>query len=112
MQTITHYTQHFGKLYVKTTANNNQKLVDQAMAEGFCFADGVPANKRTFDCVMAFNADKTINFVGFAGHFAFDNAQACTTKGHTNGNVTTFVVGNSFVRFDYDAYLQGKNPIF
>ena len=77
MQSLTNLlTLHKGKIYVflsdKTTGNT---FLQNAEAEGFTFTDGTKPTDRHWSSIIAVNADKTINYVGFVGHIAFQNAK-------------------------------------
>lgn len=57
-------------VYLANTEISSRFLQD-ADNEGFTFRDGAKPTSRRADSVLAVNEDRTINYVGFAGHMAF-----------------------------------------
>lgn len=54
--------------------------MQQAQDEGYTFCDGVKPTERETDSIIALNADKTINYVGYIGHIAFAGAEKIGKK--------------------------------
>lgn len=52
----------------------SRRFLQDAENEGFTFCDGAKPTSRRADNIMAVNEDRTINYVGFAGHVAFGSA--------------------------------------
>lgn len=76
MRTIKNLLTKKGRVYVYLPDEEiaRQFLVD-AEREGFTFGDGASVTKREPSDIYALNEDKTINFVGFAGHILFNSAK-------------------------------------
>ena len=74
MKTITEISQLDGRVYVHlATQELALQFLRQAEEEGFTFRDGAKPTSRGATEVMAVNADRTINYVGFAGHIAYQS---------------------------------------
>ena len=66
----------------------------RAQEEGFLFGDGVKPSEKQKDCIIAVNKNRTLNYVGFAGHAAF-------------GSGTKAVGEQPLIRVDYNRYISG-----
>ncbi len=83
------------KVYVWFKDNKTiERFSDDADAEGFKYADGVSLKNRLPQFRMAINPDRTVNYLGFAGHMAFD--------------VADVVAGKKLIRVDYYRYVLGE----
>ena len=69
-----------------------QDFMRAAEAEGITFGDGVKPTQRDVTDIFALHPDKTIAYVGFVGHMAFDAGVR--------------------VRVDYEKYLAGEEDFF
>lgn len=75
----------------------SDRFLRDAEAEGFLFADGVLPTSKGYSDIYAIYPDKTITYVGWAGHVLFRNA----------GSMTPAQTGG-LVRVDYDKYICGN----
>lgn len=83
------------KVYVYLANSGiGNKFMQQAESEGFVFGDGAKPMSRCYAEVMAVNDNLTINFVGANGMIAF-------------GSGTKTIAGKSFVRVDFEKYING-----
>ena len=74
MKTITEISQLDGRVYVHlATQELALQFLRQAEEEGFTFRDGAKPTTRGATEVMAVNSDHTINYVGAAGHIAYQS---------------------------------------
>lgn len=74
MKTITELSKLNGRVYIHlATPELGWQFLEQAESEGFTFRDGVKPTQREAADVMALNPDHTINYVGFAGHIAYQS---------------------------------------
>ncbi len=70
------------------------RFLKDAQKEGFAFEDGcLPLKRKEVDDIYALNDDRTLNFIGFAGHMAF----RCAEEVH----------GEKLIRIDYERYVAG-----
>ncbi len=61
-----------GRLYLYLADEETcERFLKDAEEEGFRFRDGARPTARPRDCIYAVNRDRTLNYVGFAGHAAF-----------------------------------------
>ena len=76
----------------------SRKFLQDAEAEGFTFCDGVlPTNRHESD-IFALNKDRTINYVGFCGHVAFQAAGTVSQQ--------------RLIKVDYERFLNGNVDFF
>ena len=73
-----------------------EEFFARAQEEGFLFGDKEKPAKKQRDCIIAVNKDRTLNYVGFAGHAAF-------------GSGTETVGGQPLIRADYRRYISGED---
>ena len=66
-----------------------KKFMRVAEDEGFTFGDGVLPTQRDVTDIFAIHEDKTISYVGFVGHMAFQ--------------------ANTRVRVDFEKYYNGDS---
>lgn len=72
---------HSGRIYIYlATEKISKRFLQDAENEGFLFRDGVKPTQRETDCIFAINDDMTINYVGFAGHMAYQIATKIGNK--------------------------------
>ena len=92
-KTIKALSEMEGRVYVHLVdAETGERFLRQAEQEGFTFTDGARPTERHYSEIMAVNHDRTINYVGFAGHIAYGNAG---------------MVGNeTLIRIDFKEYLR------
>ena len=84
-----------GRVYVYLGDEETaEKFFVQAEEKGFLFGDGAKPSERQKDCIIAVNKNRTLNYVGFAGHAAF-------------GSGTEAVGGQPLIRVDYRRYASG-----
>lgn len=95
MRTVKKLLQMDGRVYVFLKDEKiRKKFLEDAGKEGFTFGDGTaPEKRKETDSIYALNRNMTINFVGFAGHMAFRNADE--------------VGGRKLIRIDYERYVSG-----
>ena len=95
---ITELVRGRGELYVLLRdSETGAGFMRAAGAEGFCFGDGVSAADRKAGDIMRIGEDRSICYVGFAGHMAF----ACGVKG-----------GRPIDRIDYGKYIAGEEYLY
>lgn len=95
MRTISNLLNQEGRVYVYLGSTNiAQRFLSQAEAEGFTFNDGVKPTERHISDIYALNRSWTINYVGWAGHMAFQSADS--------------VNGEPLIRVNYGKYLSGS----
>ena len=93
MRTVSKLLNQNGRVYVYLSSEEicNRCLSD-AEKEGFTFCDGVKPTKRKGADIYALNQNRTINYVGFIGHMAFQSAKK---------------IGNQkLVKIDYKKYIS------
>ncbi len=71
-----------------------ERFIRDAESEGYHYADGVFLRDRRPQFRMALNDDHTINFLGFAGMWAFDIAEEVGHK--------------KLIRIDYARYIASE----
>ena len=99
MKTLVDLTNLNGRVYVylKTRLLSGHFL-QNAEDEGFTFCDGVlPTNRHESD-IFALNKDRTINYVGFCGHVAFQAAGTVSQQ--------------RLIKVDYERFLNGNVDFF
>ena len=88
-----------GRVYVYLEDEETaEEFLVRAEEEGFLFGDGEKPSKKQRDCIMAVNKNRTLNYVGFAGHAVF-------------GSGTETVGGQRLIRIDYRQYASGVGII-
>lgn len=94
-RTVKELSKMDGRVYVFLRNEETRKrFLKDAGKEGFVFGDGtIPEKRREKDNIYAINDDGTINFIGFAGHMAFFNADR--------------IGGRKLIRIDYERYVAG-----
>lgn len=86
-------TNNTGRVFVYlANAEISSRFLRDAENEGFTFCDGEKPTSRRADSVMAVNENRTINYVGFAGHMAFGSAKE--------------IGGRPLIKIDYQEYLN------
>ena len=70
----------------------SKRFLQDAENEGFTFCNGARPTSRRADNIMAVNEDRTINYVGFAGHVAFGSA--------------TEIGGRPLIKVDYQKFIK------
>ena len=61
-----------GRVYVYLEDEETaEEFFVKAEEEGFVFGDGEKPSRKQRDCIIAVNKNRTLNYVGFAGHAAF-----------------------------------------
>lgn len=95
MRTIEKLLDQMGRVYVYLASQEiARQFMRDAEREGFTFGDGVKPTKRKLDSIMALNHNRTINFVGYIGHMAFQGAEK---------------IGDAkLIRVDYSEYIRGS----
>ena len=94
MRTIGNLLTMEGRVYIHCASRTLAAVfLKNAEAEGFTFGDGVKPTQRETDDIFALNQNWTINYVGWAGHLAFQ----CAAE----------VGGKPLIRVDYGKYLAG-----
>ena len=95
MRTITDLLSSNGRGYVYLASKElAEQFLSHAEAEGFTYGDGVDPTKRHTSDIFALNSNRTINYVGWAGHMAFHHPDK--------------VMGQKLIRIDYGRYISGK----
>lgn len=93
MRTLSELLQQKGRVYVYLKDDTLAKrFLSEAEQEGFTFGDGVKPTRRQVSDLFALNRDRTINYVGFVGHMAFQNAD--------------HIGEEPLIRIDYAKYLK------
>ena len=83
-----------GEVYVLLPDKaSGARFMVQAAAEGFQFGDGLLASARDPGDIMCIGEDRSISYVGFAGHMAYH-------AGKKNGK--------PIARIDYEKYEAGE----
>ena len=96
MRTVSNLLSLDGRIYVKLSSENIQRLfLKNAEEEGFTFGDGGKPTERKPDSIMALHHDWTISYVGFAGHMAFYHSEISC--------------GKPLIRVDYGKYIAGRD---
>ena len=93
MRIVSELLNQNGRVYVYLSSEEicNRFLRD-AEKEGFIFCDGVKPTERESTDIYALNQNRTINYVGFIGHIAFQSAKK---------------IGNQkLVKIDYEKYIS------
>ena len=81
-----------GRVYVYLEDEETaEEFFVRAEEEGFVFGDGEKPSKKQRDCIIAVNKNRTLNYVGFAGHAAF-------------GSGTKMLGNEPLIRIDYRRY--------
>ena len=84
-----------GRVYVYLEdVETAEKFFARAEDEGFVFGDGEKPSKKQRDCIIAVNKNRTLNYVGFAGHAAF-------------GSGVKMLGDEPLIRVDYRRYASG-----
>ena len=95
MRTIKNLLSLNGRVFVYLATEELAKLfLENAEAEGFTFGDGVKPTERHISDIFALHRDMTINYVGWAGHMAYENPDR--------------VIGERLIRIDYGEYISGR----
>lgn len=72
---------HTGRIYIYlANADIGKRFLQDVENEGFTYRDGVKPTQREVDSIFAINNDMTINYVGFAGHVAYQAADRIGNK--------------------------------
>lgn len=75
------YNERENRIYLHfKTDSLCRRFLRQAQDEGYTFCDGVRPTERETDSIIALNANKTINYVGYIGHIAFAGAEKVGSK--------------------------------
>ena len=86
-----------GRVYVwLETEDIAERFFAEAESEGFVFGDGEKPTSKQTNCIIAVNKNRTLNYVGFAGHAAF-------------GSGTKTIGDELLIRVDYLRYISGVN---
>ena len=95
MRTIEKLLDLPGRVYVYLGSKQiSRQFLRDAEREGFTYGDGMKPTRRKPDSIMALNHDRTINFVGYIGHMAFQGAEK---------------IGDAkLIRVDYSEYIRGS----
>ena len=84
-----------GRVYIYMEDDETAgRFFADAEAEGFVFGDGEKPSNKHKDRIIAVNKDRTLNYVGSAGHAAF-------------GSGTKTMGDCSLIRVDYKRYAAG-----
>ncbi|MBR6407437.1 MAG: hypothetical protein IKS19_02425 [Clostridia bacterium] len=95
MRTVSELLKHNGRVYVYSANERICRLfLENAEREGFTSCTGEKPTRLPVSDIFTLNSDKTINYVGFIGHMAFQNPDA--------------VLGKTLIRVDYGRYLSGR----
>ena len=96
-RTIEELTDLPGRVYVYLEDEEAaEEFFARAQEEGFLFGDGKRPSEKPRDCIIALNKDRTLNYVGFAGHAVF-------------GSGTKTVGGQPLIRVDLRRYISGED---
>ena len=95
MRNVTELSKMNGKVYVYLRNEVIvRKFLKDAENEGFTFGDGEKPTVRPGNNLYVVNRDWTINYVGWAGHMAFQSAKCIGEQ--------------ELIRVDYEKYLLGE----
>ncbi|MBQ7122392.1 MAG: hypothetical protein IJO03_09050 [Clostridia bacterium] len=84
-----------GYVYVRLgTDEIAKRFLKDAQAEGFTFSDGVKPTKRHISDIFALHKDKTLCYLGWAGHMAYAQAERMGDE--------------PIIRVDYQKYVDGQ----
>lgn len=92
MRIVSELLNQNGRVYVYLSSEEIcNRFLHDAEKEGFIFCDGVKPTERESTDIYALNQNRTINYVGFIGHIAFQSAKK---------------IGNQkLVKIDYEKYI-------
>lgn len=92
MRIVSELLNQNGRVYVYMSSEEIcNRFLHDAEKEGFIFCDGVKPTERESTDIYALNQNRTINYVGFIGHIAFQSAKK---------------IGNQkLVKIDYEKYI-------
>ena len=93
MRIVSELLNQNGRVYVYLSSEEIcNRFLHDAEKEGFIFCDGVKPTERESTDIYALNQNRTINYVGFIGHIAFQSAKK---------------IGNQkLVKIDYEKYIS------
>lgn len=93
MRIVSELLNQNGRVYVYLSSEEIcNRFLHDAEKEGFIFCDGVKPIERESTDIYALNQNRTINYVGFIGHIAFQSAKK---------------IGNQkLVKIDYEKYIS------
>ena len=96
MHNVTELSKRNGKVYVYLKNETiTQQFLQDAENEGFTFGDGARPTTRASSDLYAVNPDHTINYVGWAGHMAYQAAKK--------------IGDQELIRVDYAGYLASED---
>lgn len=93
MRIVSELLNQNGRVYVYLSSEEIcNRFLQDAEKEGFTFCDGLKPTKRKGADIYALNQNRTINYVGFIGHIAFQSAKK---------------IGNQkLVKINYEEYIS------
>lgn len=93
MRNVSELLNQNGRVYVYLSSEEIcDRFLSDAEKEGFTFCDGVKPTEREGADIYALNQNRTINYVGFIGHMAFQSSKK---------------IGNQkLVKIDYKKYIS------
>ena len=93
MRNVSELLNQNGRVYVYLSNEEIcNKFLSDAEKEGFIFCDGVKPTEREGADIYALNQNRTINYVGFIGHMAFQSAHKIDNQ--------------RLVKIDYEEYIS------